>query len=372
MAGRANLIRGGVALGFVAALGVAVVFLRPDSAPPAKGKAAPPPTPVVTTQVKETKLVVEQRYLGEVWATSDAALTVAESGRVREVEVREGDRVRRGDLLLTVDDRLARAQAKEAKAASRSVKIQAKNAQRQAKRYEKLAEERVFTSIDAENQASTALSLAAQGLAAGAQVQVSSERVRRHRIVAPFEGVVAQRHVDPGDWLDAGEPALRIVTDRRVEVHVRVPAKLLSNLEAVRGVRIHQGTKHVAARISGAVQALDRDTRTALLRLTPETQEKWLIAGSSLDVAFSLERTGGLVVPRDALVYGVSKIRVFQLTPEKKVTPIVVNVVTQSGSAALVEAKELKLGTEIVVRGNERLRPGQPVTVGSAAVSSSG
>jgi multidrug efflux pump subunit AcrA (membrane-fusion protein) len=79
---------------------------RPDEQ--LKKQAAPPPAPVTTVRLTDTSLTIERKYLGEVWATAEASLSTAEAGRVQKVHVVEGDKVKRGQVLLELDDRLAR------------------------------------------------------------------------------------------------------------------------------------------------------------------------------------------------------------------------------------------------------------------------
>src|SRR5690606_39161367 len=151
-------------------------------------------------------------YLGEVVASSDAALSTAESGRVRRVHVVEGAAVKRGQLLLELDDGLVRAELVEARASKEEVAVQLKQATREAERYRNLQREAVVSAVEADREVDEANRLVAVGQEAEATIKTRSERVQRHRITAPFDGTVARRLVDPGDHLAAGEPALQLVT----------------------------------------------------------------------------------------------------------------------------------------------------------------
>jgi multidrug efflux pump subunit AcrA (membrane-fusion protein) len=114
------------------------------------------------------------------------------------------------------------------------------------------------------------------------------------------------------------------------------------------------------------VRALDPTTRTAKLRLVPEEVPPWLMAGSSVEVAFAIERDGeGVVVPRDALVLGAVDTRVFEVV-DGQAQPIVVEVVATANEEALVVGSGLEVGDQVVIRGNERLRPGQAVRITEA------
>jgi len=326
---------------------------------------ASPPAPVVTATLKAQQLVVERRYLGEVRALADAALTVGEPGPVARVLVREGDRVEEGQVLLEIDDRLARAQLGEAAATRKSLAVEKAFAEHRVKVFERLVEEDAGSPGEVDEQRTQARALQARQAAAGASVQAQAERVQRHRIVAPFAGVVSRRHVDPGDWLDPGESALEVVSEGRVEVQVRVPPALVEEEGSIVDVKLAVGQRSTRGGVVAMVGALDPETRTALLRVSPEEAEPWLRPNAPATVVFSVKQTGGWVVPRDALVYGVQKVRLVRVV-DGQAKPLEVEVLAEHGGEALVRGEGLAAGVAVVTRGNERLRPDQPVAPSAA------
>jgi RND family efflux transporter MFP subunit len=267
--------------------------------------------------------------------------------------------------LLELDDSLARAELGEAVANRRRFEVEHEHAETEAERFKKLEQEQVASGIEAKREQNQAASLDAARKGAVANVSARAQRVERHRIVAPFDGVISRRHVDPGAWLAPGEPALHLVTDERVEVLVRVPESVLDQLDSITSASLVDGKRRTAAAITNSVKALDRSTRTGLLRIAPVDSPPWLRAGASVEVVFELKREGGLVVPRDALVYGVAHTSIVRVKAGKA-EPIHVEVLEKAGDAVMVKSDKLKGGDVVVVRGNERLRPGQPLTVGSA------
>lgn len=348
-------------------VGAAWWWLRPRS--DGEAKAAPErPAPVVLSKVTSGPLWMEQPYYAELRAVTDAELTAGEPGRVTKVMVREGDRVRRGDVLLTMDAGLVRAEARRAVAEKAQTAAELEQAKRDAKRFEELGKETVVSTTEVESKVSRAQAMEAERQGKEAQISVMRERLQRHRIVAPFDGVIAKRLVDPGDWLDAGRAALALVTDNRVEVFVRVPPELLDragDLSKV-DVRVEKNGRSVPVEVVGQVNVLEQTTRTALLRLRTKEAASWLRAGDTVNAVFRVAISGGVVVPRDALVQGVAETRVMKVVDNKAVS-VIVKVLAQSGSRALVTAPELALGNAVVTRGNERLRPGQPLAPAPAA-----
>lgn len=329
-----------------------------------KSKASPPVT-VVVERLSARPFKSEQTFSGEVWAVSDAALTVGEAGRVRKVYVAEGERVSKGQLLLELEDGLAQAELGRARATQERVEVQHLQASREASRFAALSQEQLATERDTQRGQSQAQALWADQVGARAAVNVMSQHVQRHRITAPFDGTVAQRRADPGDWLTPGEPALELLTDARVEVLVHVPPWLLDQSRPGASAQLVIGSRHTPAHVTHSVPALDRKTRTALVRLSPDRRPDWLRPGANVQVVFQVQRNDGFTVPRDALVYGLAGVRVFRKVAEKA-EPSHVKVLQTAGDQALVESKELSIGDQLIVRGNERLRPGQSVTLENA------
>jgi hypothetical protein len=142
---------------------------------------------------------------------------------------------------------------------------------------------------------------------------------------------------------------------------------VLATLEHLTEVAITSMDSRVPARLESYVNALDPKTRTALLRVIPEGEAPWLLVGSGVYVEFSVERSDGWNVPRDAIVYGVAAPRIYR-EKDGKVSPIQVEVLSTAADRALVKTAELRKGDRIVIRGNERLRPGQAVTEKGALV----
>lgn len=194
----------------------------------------------------------------------------------------------------------------------------------------------------------------------GAQVALGHHVVR-----APFAGQVSARHVDPGDWVAVGAPVLDLVSVDELEIHVDVSAELGGRL-AVGDRATLVGTPPAAATIKGIVPALDSDTRTMRVRLAVTERPAWLIAGAAVEVEFAvkLEVGDGVIISRDALVRGPAGVRVVLFDAATNTgVQVPVEVIATAADRVLVRG-DIPAGARAIVRGNERLRPGQPVRIG--------
>ncbi len=325
------------------------------------GPKAPPPALVEVAPVRSGDFRDQMRFLGEVRAHLRAELAVGAEGAVETVTVREGDRVAQGTLLVAIDTSLVTARLRSLQASKRRGSTQLKQATRDANRATTLGSG-IIPQAEIERERTTKKALQAEVRGLSAQARQAEAELQRHRVEAPFDGVVAARTIDPGDWVRSGQQVLDIVATDKVEVLVGVTPALLAYIAEGDSATLHgpEGAK-VEAEIVGIVRALDSKTRTARVRLTPREIPPWLLPGAAVDVAFYVRRAGeGLLVPRDALVSGVTETRVFVMV-DGAAKPVVVEVVASSGDEALVRAEGLSPDDRVVTRGNERLRPGQPL-----------
>jgi RND family efflux transporter MFP subunit len=319
------------------------------------------PAPVAVAPVRPGELTDTWTYVGEVRPLLAADLAAGAAGEVREVLVREGDRVAQGQLLVRIDPSLARARLGAAAADVQRSDIEYEQARREQERASQLGHVLSPSEIEAERTRAAALESRAQShRAVVREVRASLDR---HRVSAPFDGVVAARRVDPGDWVEPGDPVLALVGDDRIEILVRAAPALAPHVDAGHVARIRGDDGETEARVSGVVRALDPSTRTITVRLTPDQPPAWLLPGAVVDVDFTVERRGrGVVVPRDALVPGAVRTRVVRVV-DGRAESVAVEVLATAGADALIEAEGLGEGDTVVVRGNERLRPGQAVAI---------
>lgn len=324
-------------------------------------KGAPGPTLVKAAVLDDKPLVVRWTLMGEVEAEARAQMSAGADGELRNILVKEGDRVKKGQLLANVDPSVARASVQASEALREQAQVQSKQAARDAERF-KEAGSKLVTGLEIERATAQAKALQAQREGLVAQADRARAELSRHRLVAPFDGVVTQRSADPGDWVQQGTVLLEVVSEKPPEIFVRANAELLNYVEPGKSALLRRGDNETPASIRGVVRALDPNTRTITLRLSPDGDAPWLLAGSTVDVVIeaSIREPGTIVIPRDALVMGAVNQRVFRLR-DGKAEAMVVEVAHRSDEELLVRTSALNAGDKVIVRGNERLVPGQRV-----------
>lgn len=340
---------------------LAVAGCQPDAVAQPRGKGkGPRPAKVVVAKAAPGQVEAAWVFPGEAKALARASLAVGADGSVESVKVRVGDRFRRGAVLLEVDRALASARLGIAAARVNAAREALAQAEREVKRLEPLPAG-VVAEQEREQAASRVATARAELGAREAERAEASAQLRRHRIRAPFDGVVATRFVDRGDWVRVGDPVLEVVSSGGVEILVDASQELLGRV-AVGDLAVLVGSER-PLRVAGLVPALDPNTRTLRVRLEPEASAD-LLPGTSVEVRFDvvIKKAGAVVVPQDALLFDGQRSRVVKVV-DGKATSVDVSVLAKAGETALVRANGLAVDDQVIVRGNERVRPGQPLII---------
>lgn len=335
-----------------------ILFIVGCATPDATPTSGPAPAAVSVSPVREGQLSEDWTLPAEVRALERAELASGASGEVVRVTVREGDSVARGTVLVEVDSDVAAAQVSAARAEARRLQADLAQAERTLGRLSRV-DATVLAASEIEQAETLVTTLQAASDGATAQARLAEAQLSRHRVTSPFAGIVAERHVDTGDWVTPGTRVLDVIRTDSLDLRVDAPVELASRVQVGDSVRL--GASGVGV-VVGVVPALDPVSRTAPIRVSPSGDMSGLIPGSTVDVVFDVQVSGGMIVPRDAVVEGAVDTRVFRVSDDSA-EPVVVRVLAKTATEALVSAEDLRAGDPLVVRGNERLRPGQRVVV---------
>lgn len=320
-----------------------------------------PPAPVSVETADEPRLDRSFAVLGEVRTRHRAELAVGVDGAVVKLDVLEGQRVARGALLVLVDDAVARAELQAAVAAVEESDVDLRRAEADLQRYERVDSE-VLAGAEMDRVRSEAARLRARQATLEARVALARARLDRHAVRAPFGGVVTRRYADPGDWVTPGRVLLELASTDQLDVLVDVDPALAERVEAGQAVTIRASRDEVPGEIAAVVPVLDPSTRTARVRIAPAAEPAVLVPGASVTVVFDTELSlgHGARVPRDAVTSSMGNAQVVKVV-DGAAQPTPVTVLAEAPTSMLVDGVEP--GDVLVVRGNERLRPGQALRV---------
>ncbi|WP_336367865.1 efflux RND transporter periplasmic adaptor subunit [Marinobacter sp. C2H3] len=334
----------------VVAVLMALGYQRYGSSEAAVAKGERPPTPVHTVLPHMETVRDAVNAVGSLKAVDAVALTTEVSGRVVEIHLKAGQRVRKGDLLLRLDDRQARADLAE-------IEAQLADARRQLARASQL---RSNNSI-AESQVD-ALKTAVD--VALAQRQAARVRLDNLTLKAPFDGVVGLSDLSPGAYLTAGTPITTLDNTDRLELNFAIPERFLGQVAAGQAVR---GTSpaYPDRTFTGALAELDTRvselSRSLSVRALIDNRDHALRPGQFMSASLTLNERRALVVPEQAVLVRGDESYVFVAGDGVADRRSVALGVREPGIVEVVSG--LSEDEPVVVTGQDRLSSGQRISV---------
>lgn len=332
----------------------------------------PEAVPVNVAAVVQKDVPVQLRAIGNVEAFSTVSVKAQVDGALAQINFKEGQEVKEGDLLFLIDPRPFQAALQQAEANLAKNRAEANNAQVQAERYRQLLANN-FVSKDQYDQARTqAESFAAAVQADQAAVENAKLLLQYCYIRSPITGRIGQYLVHVGNIVKNRDTTLATINRiRPVYVDFSVPEQQLTDIRqsaAARQLKVEAfaGTdeSHSATgELSFIDNAVDTKTGTVLLKGTFPNQDETLWPGQFVTVALTLRRQpNALLVPHAAIQTGQQGPYVFVV--DKQLTAEVRPVVTgMSVDDDVVVDKGLQLGEDVVTRGQVRLTAGSKVQI---------
>lgn len=324
----------------------------------------PRATPVVADVVSERLMAPTVMVAGSLVSRLDAEVAAEMTGRlVWLAEV--GDRVSQGDRLAQIDDAQRKLEVDESRAELAQVKAKLKFFEKELKRLNSLAKQNNAARTLLEQTESDRDVARADLAAARARVKLAQDRVARSAVRAPFSGTVAQRLMQPGEWAESGTEVLRLVNADLVEVRAMVPLSSINFVKKDAELALSANGERHTARVRSLVPVGDLQSRLMDLRLDLD-HSPWSV-GQSVKIAVPTARAvKALTVHRDAVVLRRSGAYLYRINAENSAEKVNVKLGIASGDYIQVTG-ELAPGERVVTVGNERMRPGQQVSVKGGA-----
>ncbi|SDD87315.1 efflux RND transporter periplasmic adaptor subunit [Kordiimonas lacus] len=323
-----------------------------------QGMGEMPPAQVEVVEAASRKMAPQMDVSGTVISLHDSRISAEVEGPLLWV-ADVGTAVEEGDVIARIDDRLLAVALRRAAANVKRLQADLAYRQEEVKRYKELA---------AGNNASQArldeaianLEMARQEIAdAQAVLDRAQGDVDRTQIKAAFPGHVVQRLANKGEYVTVGEEVLRLVDTRNIEIAMPAPIDITPYLTV--GTNVEVKSKHGIYNlpIRTVVPVGDAVSRMVEVRLSADAKD-WTV---STPVMISLPKgpeMTAVAVPRDALIIKSGSVYLFKVGADGTAQRVDANIKATVGLwVALADGVEA--GDKIVVRGGERLQPGQPV-----------
>jgi membrane fusion protein (multidrug efflux system) len=369
-----------VAISGLVAAGLAAYLLqRSPSTPAADGKAAAAtaapavkadgkgdmkaakggpggPVPVEVVQLAPQRVVEELQAVGTMRANQSVVLRPEVTGRVAAIGFRDGQYVKKGQLLVGLDAALNEAEVAQARA-----ELALANAN--LKRTADLASKN-FVSSSAQDTAESNVTVLE------ARLQLAQARLAKMRIVAPFDGVVGLRAISIGDVVKDGTDLVNVEDIGRLKVDFRLPERTFTQLKVGQAVEVTTDAVPGAlykGRVDAINPRIESGGRSLEVRAELPNTDGKLRPGMFARVRVIVgDRAEALLVPEEAIVPQGDNFFVFRVVDDKAQRVPVKLGVRRDGQVELLD--NVKPGDRVVTAGMRVQRDGQPVRVlGSAA-----
>lgn len=333
-----------------------------NRAAPGSAAAAAKPAAAQREFEVETARVVAERVSDDVTAVGtlrsneSVVLRPEIAGRISAIGFREGEAVRRGDVLVEFDAAIQIAELAQARA---NLALAEANYGRTEDLFQ-----RKFLSSSARDDARARLEVARANMA------LAEARREQMRIRAPFSGVVGIRQVSVGDYVKEGEDLVNLEDIATLKVDFRLPEAYLARIH--RGQRLELSADAVpgqpfVAEVSAIDPLVDEQGRALVLRATLRNEAQSLRPGMFARVRLILaERADVALVPEEAIMAAPGNVQfVFQVVEGKARRVEVTTGVRRGAQVEIVNG--VRPGDEVVTAGQLKLREGAPVKTGGTA-----
>lgn len=321
-----------------------------------------PPAPVVTAIVSSGMVTPEREFIATVYYREVSAVAAEVSGKVETVAFEEGQRVKAGRILVNLGSELLEKTLQATRASYEQILSDLKKAEKELRRSEELYKENLLSEESYDDKKFNVKSLEKQSAALRANVERLETEMSKKSIRAPFDGIVIERHVDRGEWLDTGSTVATIADDAYIDIVAEVPASIVSHIKQDAEVKASAGGKILYGKVTALIPRGNVSTRTFPVKVRAENKfslKEGMEARVTLP-AGKKEKT--LTVPRDAVITVFGNTVVYTVN-DSQASMIPVSVSGYKGMSAGVHGEGLKEGMKVVIKGNERLRPGQAVMI---------
>jgi len=353
----------------------------------AGGVVAQPAAKVVLDSARIERIENRRRVTGELRAVQRSHLAAREEGLVLELSARPGDTIKQGQVITRLDDDRARLEVTTSEA--RVAALQATVAERQAavdrarvefERVDSLREQASASTQELED-AQLAVTAAAARLnraqadvaAAEAELALDRQRLDDMLIRALFDAKVIALHTEVGQWLSRGSEVVEIYATDAIEAWVDVPETAVKFIQSSGGtVRVHVPAfdEDFVGTITQIVPAADPLSRLFPVRIAMPDPEQRLRPGMSVTAFIPIGTVQDmLTISKDAILRDDAGEYVFMAVPNERApepggmmgVPVRITRIFGVGDRVAIRPGSLPPGAALVVEGNERMYPTQPL-----------
>lgn len=285
---------------------------------------------------------------GSLIPGESAQLTTQAAGKVQSISFEEGEKVKKGQVLVRIDSREWDAQLQRYRA-------ELKNANKDLERKKAMASVQGISEAELE-----AAELKTQTLKAN--IRETQVKLDHATITAPFDGKIGLRSVSPGSYISAGTPVAMLVQENPLKLQFNVPERYAALLRPGQEVNfsIADNDTVYQASVYATEPMISESTRALRVRAKANNPAGKLIPGSYADVTVELDSIpDALMIPTEAIVPQLNNQLVYRISKGKAEQVQVKTGVREPRKVQITSG--LQAGDTVLVSGLLQVRPGMPV-----------
>jgi len=319
-----------------------------------------PPTIVEVEEIVSIEIHPSIWTSGSIISLNDSKISSEVDGKIIQI-LNVGENVKKGDVIVKIENTKYQLNYNEIRAEIKPIESLLKFYTSETERLKKLAGNNNAAKNQLEKiQADKNESIAKINLIKS-RLETASDLLNRTIIRAPFDGIIVDRFKSIGEVVDSNDEITRLVDTNTLEIQSYIQQQSLPYVNLGDTLEVKVNSSMTKAVVNKVIPVGDNISRLYELRMQFDNQV-WPV-GTAVRVACPInQKQNVLAVSRDALVIRQSGVIIYRVNDKGRSEPI--SVETGISNTEYIQViGDINLGDKIVVRGNERLRPGQLIKI---------
>ncbi|PAF52172.1 efflux RND transporter periplasmic adaptor subunit [Helicobacter sp. 13S00477-4] len=317
------------------------------------------PIYVNTQPIKSGSLQKQESFIGTINFKEISNIASQSQGVVQKIYFHIGQKVKKGQKLLSLDDELLQKdiQIKQAKLNQAQYSLQRQ--EKELQRYKNLLDSQSIPLQEYENLEYQLKSQEANVFALKSELEISKVELSKKTIYAPFDGIIAEQKIHIAEWVNTGEAVCQILNNSDVEAIVDIPGSIAKNIKTGQNVNVIINNKRYSGKITAMIPKADIRSRTFPIHIALKNDGSFL-DGMPVEAMLNIDgKSSGFIVPRDSVVNYLGYPSIF-IIKNNQAFAVHIEVLSIQDSLALIRGK-ISEGDKVVYRGQDRLQNGSDI-----------
>lgn len=318
---------------------------------------------VITKPISKGSLESQNAFIGTLHFMQSSKVASQTRGVVEEVDFAVGDYVKLDQKLAQINADVLEKEIQSKQARLKEAQYTNERQERELGRYRNLLRTesvslQQYESIEYEQKSQSSNIAALSSELESAKMELTKKTIR-----APIKGVIVDKKINRGEWIEVGDAICEILDTTSAEVIVDVPSSMLGYLKNGQEVGVKIEKRNYMGKIYAIIPRADINTRTFPVHITVENDGSFVDGNAARVLLSSGGKIEGNMVERDSIVNYLGAQSIF-VVREDKAYAIPVEVLSIQGQNAIVRGN-LKPTDLVVIRGQDRLKNGASVVESS-------